>query len=1019
MADANIKINVQSASLEQLNAEMARLQTEIKGVAVNSKEFKKLSADIRSVDSAIESTNRKLKSLDVGAVVGDLAKLGGGVAAATQLFKQFGSEGSQSNEDIQKALETTNTIIGASAIAEGVASAAKLAGVAATKLATGAQAAYAAVVGTSTGALRAFKLALAATGIGVIVVLIGELIANWDKLTSTVKSSSQTIEEFGKNLESTLISVDGLLSEAEFKIQEKLAKGFSLNDVLEENKKAINDYVERLKGKAQEASANFIIASREAFDYEQSLRDKGLSEEEIAANETLKTKKETADKAEKISDDLDSKIRTKQLQTLKLDKDAANERLQILEQNAKKEQLLAKDNELKLIQIDKDLQLKKLNEIKAAGTFTQLEIDNQQLAYETTLNNESKYFEKVQQQKLDAEREYYNTRASLLEVTYEERLNTLDRNYSAELKGLQKKGLSEAEIASQTQTLNLKYSIERIKVVQEEEKKKLDLVKESITTRLELEKKAAESLGDFTKVAQIQAAIEQIRTDADAAAQNADIEARKRLSELLKLGKITEDAYKQALTDLGKLNTEFKTEVGTSAGEGGSAIISTAIDSAVSTYESTLEDFISEIDIANSKAEAKAIKATTGNKDKAAVKQAQQELLQTQIENRKRAAEATILATNDEIKALQALTNLSEEEEDKRQKRILELRKKGAKASVDLATASGQAIENTTKSATDKAIENLTKFAKATQAAVDLLNTINQAVQAQDAIEQANFEARQARLQKEYGGRFKAIDDETKKLDEQENKKKKYATVEERRRAQLAEQRAQLEEQQAIDLAKIQEEQARAQAENQIDQANIQFALGVGSIIVSTAQAIAESIALSPATFGQPWASINAGLGAIQIGAAYAARSAAISQANASLAGLGGDSGGQKSKRLSRASGGIIYGPGTETSDSIPTNLSKGEFVVNAKATRQYLPLLEQINRTGINSSINTSGMANGGFIDALSVISPSFGIANLTERVDVIESKINQPMKAYVVATDIETVKNKENYISRRANIL
>jgi hypothetical protein len=292
MAEANIKINVQTASLDKLNAEMARLQTEIKGVAINSKEFKKLSADIRSVDSAIESTNRKLKSLDVGAVVGDLAKLGGGVAAATQLFKQFGSEGSQSNEDIQKALETTNTIIGASAIAEGVASAAKLAGVAATKLATGAQAAYAAVVGTSTGALRAFKLALAATGIGLIVVLIGELIANWDKLTGTVQTSAQAVEEFGKTLESTLISVDGLLSEAEFKIQEKLAKGFSINDVLEENKKAISDYVVVIKGKADEASTNFKTAYLEAFLYEQNLRDQGKTEEEIAADETLKKKKE-------------------------------------------------------------------------------------------------------------------------------------------------------------------------------------------------------------------------------------------------------------------------------------------------------------------------------------------------------------------------------------------------------------------------------------------------------------------------------------------------------------------------------------------------------------------------------------------------------------------------------------------------------------------------------------------------------------------------------------------------------
>ncbi|MCQ9367335.1 tape measure protein [Brevibacterium sp. 91QC2O2] len=42
--------------------------------------------------------------------------------------------------------------------------------------------------------------------------------------------------------------------------------------------------------------------------------------------------------------------------------------------------------------------------------------------------------------------------------------------------------------------------------------------------------------------------------------------------------------------------------------------------------------------------------------------------------------------------------------------------------------------------------------------------------------------------------------------------------------------------------------------------------------------------------------------------------------------------------------GGHISGPGSGTSDSIPAWLSDGEFVVNARATRRYLPLLHAIN---------------------------------------------------------------------------
>lgn len=59
-----------------------------------------------------------------------------------------------------------------------------------------------------------------------------------------------------------------------------------------------------------------------------------------------------------------------------------------------------------------------------------------------------------------------------------------------------------------------------------------------------------------------------------------------------------------------------------------------------------------------------------------------------------------------------------------------------------------------------------------------------------------------------------------------------------------------------------------------------------------------------------------------------------------------------------RASGGIVTGPGTETSDSIPALLSNGEFVINAKATKAYRPLLEDINQSGL-----TNRKVEGGYI--------------------------------------------------------
>lgn len=60
---------------------------------------------------------------------------------------------------------------------------------------------------------------------------------------------------------------------------------------------------------------------------------------------------------------------------------------------------------------------------------------------------------------------------------------------------------------------------------------------------------------------------------------------------------------------------------------------------------------------------------------------------------------------------------------------------------------------------------------------------------------------------------------------------------------------------------------------------------------------------------------------------------------------------------IKRARGGLITGPGTSLSDSIPAMLSNGEFVVNARATRKWLPLLEAINSGEIQ------GFASGGLV--------------------------------------------------------
>lgn len=53
------------------------------------------------------------------------------------------------------------------------------------------------------------------------------------------------------------------------------------------------------------------------------------------------------------------------------------------------------------------------------------------------------------------------------------------------------------------------------------------------------------------------------------------------------------------------------------------------------------------------------------------------------------------------------------------------------------------------------------------------------------------------------------------------------------------------------------------------------------------------------------------------------------------------------------ASGGLVNGPGTGTSDSIPARLSNGESVINARSTAMFGPLLSSLNQAGGGVAFN------------------------------------------------------------------
>jgi len=124
---------------------------------------------------------------------------------------------------------------------------------------------------------------------------------------------------------------------------------------------------------------------------------------------------------------------------------------------------------------------------------------------------------------------------------------------------------------------------------------------------------------------------------------------------------------------------------------------------------------------------------------------------------------------------------------------------------------------------------------------------------------------------------------------------------------------------------------------------------------------------------------------------------------------------------LGLAGGGMVQGPGTGTSDSIPARLSDGEYVVNADATRKYQPLLEAINAGKV------PGFAAGGPVNVPNVsipavatpsqpvsvtVAPVFNVENGTpEGVDKMQSEVTPRIRQIVQTEVVQLFERKSRF--------
>lgn len=185
-------INSGRLSGEPLKLAISRAAELTDRIGDNREAIKNLSSDTRGIDTFVEGVTA--------------------IATGFQIAQGAAVLLGEDNEDLQKTFIKLNAIM---AIANGLQQLHALTlqnSSLALKLNVIGQRAYALAVGTSTGAMKGFRLALAATGLGLVLIAIIAIAANWDKFSAAVVKSVPALGKFGETWNTLKATTRGFFS---------------------------------------------------------------------------------------------------------------------------------------------------------------------------------------------------------------------------------------------------------------------------------------------------------------------------------------------------------------------------------------------------------------------------------------------------------------------------------------------------------------------------------------------------------------------------------------------------------------------------------------------------------------------------------------------------------------------------------------------------------------------------------------------------------------------------------------
>jgi len=193
--DVDNSINKAETTSGNLRLELKQLQKDLLSGKFTGEEFTKATQRAGELKDSIGDLNSRIKTLasdsrNLDTLVSAAGAMASGFAIAEGAAGLLGDENKDLQQSILKVQSSMAILQGVTALTNELQKDSTLI----VGLQTLAQKAYNLVLDESTGKLNYFKLALAGTGIGIFIILLGELIANWDSVSNAISGTTNEMK---------------------------------------------------------------------------------------------------------------------------------------------------------------------------------------------------------------------------------------------------------------------------------------------------------------------------------------------------------------------------------------------------------------------------------------------------------------------------------------------------------------------------------------------------------------------------------------------------------------------------------------------------------------------------------------------------------------------------------------------------------------------------------------------------------------------------------------------------------